>query len=328
MNKKTIINILKSLVTITLFTIVIYKIDFTEFKKTIQNIKYIYLVLLFTITILQSIFSVKGWQIALLAYNISFKYFKLLFYYYIGAFYSLTLPGTIGGDVVKVYLVGDDGKKYKESISSLIIQRSIGLLVFISFLVIPATLFSDIIYDNKAKILLTILLLVLLLICILIYYSIALQTFIVKLMKRISSGKLISLAISLLDSILFFRNKKKALFKLIIVAILVYISSLLLRYIVYKSLDLNMDLFHFFSIVIFVSLMVQIPISFAGIGIREGSYVFFFAQAGISPEIALTFALLEFLPGLIINLCAGALYFISGIKDSIVRITSKELENR
>ncbi len=327
MKKTYFLSLLKAIITILLIIYVLNKINFNEFGKIIAKLDLSYLLLLFAVTIMQSLINNKAWQIALSAYKIIINYFKLLFYYYVGAFYSLSLPGTIGGDVVKAYLVGKDENRYKESLSSLIVQRSIGLLVFITFLVIPATIFSKIISRSETQIIVSIILVACVSLCILVFYSKTILNIFKYLLRRISIFGIGNKVIKLIDTVLVFENKKQIIIRLILTSIFVYLTSLLLRYIVYRSLDLQIDLFYFFSLVIYVSFLTQIPISFAGIGIREGSYVYFFSKIGISPEIALTFSLLEFLPSLIINITAGLLYFTREIKISIIEISSKRIKN-
>jgi glycosyltransferase 2 family protein len=65
-------------------------------------------------------------------------------------------------------------------------------------------------------------------------------------------------------------------------------------------------LFHLVAVPV-IELVALVPVSFNGIGLREGAYVFLYAQAGVTPEAALALALawtlLLFIFSLIGSLC-------------------------
>ncbi len=324
--------IIKGLITVSLLGYVLTKVNYGEFTEVIRAISIWHIVLLFIFTILQSMFNNKAWQFSLKAFNIGINYFRLFFYYYIGAFYSLTLPGTIGGDAVKIYLVGrKTNHPYREVFSALLVQRGIGLLVFIMLFAIPASLFSDVLENTESKIIFSAFLALIVLVSVFVYLNKRCMNIVLRILDKITFKKLNEKLTRLISSVYIFRDKKHILIRLIATSVLVYLTSLTLRYVVYLSLGLEIELIHFFSIVIIVSMLVQLPISFAGIGIREGSYVFFFAKLGIEPEIALIFSMLEFFPGLLINLSAGLLYSVSEFRKSASSIKKsnikKELKN-
>jgi uncharacterized membrane protein YbhN (UPF0104 family) len=61
------------------------------------------------------------------------------------------------------------------------------------------------------------------------------------------------------------------------------------------------------------SLVLILPISFAGLGVREGTYVFLFSQAGMAQEVALSLSLLVYALGTVSpGLVGGVIYVLRG----------------
>ena len=78
----------------------------------------------------------------------------------------------------------------------------------------------------------------------------------------------------------------------------------------------NCKIWYYFLFVPITSIVTILPVSFAGLGVREGAYVFLFIQAGMPRETALSLSLLVyvisiFAPGLI----GGAVYVLKGARD-------------
>jgi hypothetical protein len=58
-----------------------------------------------------------------------------------------------------------------------------------------------------------------------------------------------------------------------------------------------------------MSLAIMLPLSFAGLGIREGTLVFLFAQYGIRPDISMALSLLFFSRNVATSLAGGFIEF-------------------
>jgi uncharacterized membrane protein YbhN (UPF0104 family) len=64
------------------------------------------------------------------------------------------------------------------------------------------------------------------------------------------------------------------------------------------------------------SLVLILPISFAGLGVREGAYVFLFSQAGMTQEVALSLSLLVYALGTVSpGLIGGVIYVLRGTRS-------------
>ncbi|MBI1937713.1 MAG: flippase-like domain-containing protein [Ignavibacteriales bacterium] len=139
--KKILINILKIIITFAILYFMIQsgRLDFTRldfFLRTPGLFLLLFIVFIFWSLPLISL----RWWLLLRTVQINFSYSKAFKLTWIGYFFSLGLPGSISGDVVKGYYVFKDDKSNSKTniLMALLIDRFIGMssLIFISFIIL------------------------------------------------------------------------------------------------------------------------------------------------------------------------------------------------
>jgi uncharacterized membrane protein YbhN (UPF0104 family) len=76
-------------------------------------------------------------------------------------------------------------------------------------------------------------------------------------------------------------------------------------YFVGVGLNLGVPLTYFFVFVPLVTVVAMLPVSVAGLGVREGAVIFFFAKAGVDAATALSLSLVWFSLTLIVSSLGG-----------------------
>ena len=84
-----------------------------------------------------------------------------------------------------------------------------------------------------------------------------------------------------------------------------------------KGIGIHVSPVFYFAILPIVNIMTMIPITFSGIGIREGAFVYFFGLKGIEPEPALALGLLFFSIQVATSLLGGVAYALGFHRHSI-----------
>jgi len=82
-------------------------------------------------------------------------------------------------------------------------------------------------------------------------------------------------------------------------------------YLISLSLGTRINPIYFFILVPIISAISALPISVAGLGLREASSMYFFTNVGMSGEVALTVALLAFFMFFLIGLAGGIIYVLT-----------------
>lgn len=123
--------LLKVLLSSTLLGLVIYSVDFREALNLIASVQPWYL-LAFAIGFhLDRALMAYKWRPLLRAANVSVNYLVLLQVSFVAPLVGIMLPATVGGDVFRVYSITKHGFSARDVISSVIIERMIGLLALL-----------------------------------------------------------------------------------------------------------------------------------------------------------------------------------------------------
>jgi uncharacterized membrane protein YbhN (UPF0104 family) len=224
-----------------------------------------------------------GWLIlALIAFNVSKtissvrlnRYFKSiglilpalynLKLYYVGMFYNLFLPGGIGGDGYKVYLLNRTHKtKVKYLISATLLDRISGLmaLVFLAFLL---ALFVDLSFIGSW---ITWVILGILIVAYPSYYFIFRLLF-KNFLDAFTASNLLSLGVQL--------------------------AQLLCAYLILKSLMVSDLYIEYMALFLLSSVVAVIPFTIGGIGARELVFIFGADYLLIDKNTAVAFSILFF----------------------------------
>lgn len=245
--------------------VVIRKIDLNETRRILLAAHFFWLLLALVF------FNISKWISAvrlnlffrMIGLDLTFKYNLIL--YYVGMFYNLFLPGGIGGDGYKVYLLN---KKFKTSVRSLIgatlLDRINGMVALI-FLAMLLMLFIDFSYTEiKWSYYLTGLL-------ILAYPAFY---FFVKLFFRKFSGYFLKTNLASLG---------------------VQISQLICAFFILWSLDIHSLYIEYQVLFLLSSIVAVLPFTIGGIGARELVFVFGANYLMIDKNTAVAFSLLFFI---------------------------------
>jgi len=91
-------------------------------------------------------------------------------------------------------------------------------------------------------------------------------------------------------------------------SVLIHLLSILIVMIIAIGLGINVEFGGFFLMVPLVTLIMVVPISIAGWGVREGVMVVGFGYLGVSPELALALSILYGLSILVVALPGGIIW--------------------
>lgn len=141
--RKYIILAVKSLIMISVFWLVFNKIDIDKLSSYLKNISILYIIL--AIIFLNAAQITSGLRMRYYFASIDYKFNKIfsIALYYVGAFYSIILPGGISGDGYKAYILRKIYKiPVKSSLRLVICERANGLFL-LCFLALFYAIFSN-----------------------------------------------------------------------------------------------------------------------------------------------------------------------------------------
>ncbi len=235
--------------------------------------------------ILSSYISTLRWKIFLPQKDL--KVSKLFSLYLIGSFFNNVLPGIVGGDVIKIFMIKEKAG-LKKALASVFMERYTGLFALLLIGFIFFCLFYIDLPEHR------------------LVWSVPLSflLFILGSIFLLLLGK-IKFFKEMHDYVLSFNRKQilQAIFYSFLVQFIVIVSVYLIFVGVYISVS-------FFEVCIFLPVIILIsmlPVSVSGIGVREWCFILFFGKSfGDAQVVAVSF--LWFLSQFFASLVGGIEY--------------------
>lgn len=224
---------LKIAVSLVLLILVFRKINFTEIGKVLSKIQLGYFCLAAILFIFSQILSAKRLEFYLHAQDFRLNYRSNLQLYFLGMFYNFFIPGGIGGDAYKIYLLHKKFDwKAKTLTSVLFNDRLSGLLAICALIGISGAVLFNNIYS---------------VLCIL--------------------GSVFFVILAYFLSKKLFPSFKQIFFKTLLLSFFVQLLQIFCFIFLLKSLEIS-DHYLIYASIFLISSVLSL-ISFAGIGVRE-----------------------------------------------------------
>ncbi len=290
MKKNTFKFLFKLLLTGLAIFIVSRKIDVDQLLDVFFTIQWVWL-------IPAAIFFVWSKILTALRLNLFFRNLGLyisallnLKLYIIGMFYNLFLPGGIGGDGYKVYLLN---KNYHPTVKSLlhtVLLDRLGGLVSIIFLIFGIMLFLDFSHPFLEVIPTKIFGILGLTMTFPIFYWVQ-KLFFKKFLPSFIMGNLYSL--------------------------LGQIMQLICAVFILWSIDVDEKIMEYLFIFLVSSIIAVLPLTIGGVGARELVFIFSYEYIGIDKNTAVAFSLMFFLISALVSL--GGAFVKVDLKQSQIK---------
>ncbi len=300
-SNKKLIFFIKFVFTFSILYYLVSKLNGSDIYEIISSVDPYYLSLAIIILLLELMLSTYRWFIVQNVHKIYLTFSRTLSYQWIGLFFNLTLPSSIGGDALKGYYLNSDGHSIRKCSSSIIIDRILGMIGLVSVIIITLPLFWYYIIDEVARY-------GVVFICVIAVSAIVtllLFKYIPSVYKRFSVVKGVDYLSENSRSIIVSKSGLFTILLSMVLHLLLVLSVFLL------SIAINSDI-SFVSLLVIMpvtNLIIAIPFSIAGWGVREGSMIIGLGYFSINSEVAMALSILYGLVTIVISL-PGFLYWI------------------
>ncbi|OYT62786.1 hypothetical protein B6U81_00045 [Thermoplasmatales archaeon ex4484_30] len=309
MNKKvrSLINIS---ISILLICFIIHMIGIEKIKEQFSHMIFFLFLLALVIENLGVAISAKKWQI-LFKMKEDISFLATWKYYYIGSFFNAFLPTSIGGDAIKAYSISKEIKKKEDAFSSVIMDRITGL---IAILCIGS--FALILGWEKIPEIALLLSLPVLFLPIAIIIIIFKTDFIGNIISKpffSRFGKLQNFVKKIYVSLKGYASLQKEILIVLLISFLYHFLLIMNNYVLSLSLGLKIPLPYFFIFIPVAEILVFLPITIQGFGVREGSYVILFSSLATKAQsFALGFS--DQIVKVMVSIIGGIIYMLSSVK--------------
>jgi uncharacterized protein (TIRG00374 family) len=312
MNKKSIFFILKFITSILLLWFVTSNFELGPAVDRFEDIKYGYLFTAIFIFVVLLVNNTARWVVVLRAIDADLPFKVAIKIMYISIFFNQTLPSSIGGDAFKIFLARKAGINLKTAVNCVMLERAIALLGLILLVVLTQPFLLVRVEDHPAKYLFP-LLAGLALVGILIMMSLD------HLPKDLQRLRIVGWLVHLASDTKKLFLTPHYTFTAILLGISGNICLAMIAYFTFCALLVEVSVLDCLVLIPPVILIMTLPISIAGWGVREGAMVGAFAFVGVAEGDAFVVSLLFGILNVIFAIPGGFLWLMGDYNRAEVR---------
>ena len=305
--RRILLSTLKILVSAALLYLSLRKVDLAElFRRTdVSSLGWIGVAI--AVTFLQIFVGVLRWREISAECGAPLPAKQAMRFNVIGTFFNQTLPSSIGGDAVRLWLVARSGHGWRAAAYSIFVDRAIGLIALAIVIVVSLPWSYSLISDPHGRSAL-----------LFIDFAALAGGIGFLLLGRLSWPWLkhwwgthhIHSCSVIANRVLFSRAHGA---KVAVLSLLVHVLAVVIAWCVVQSISAPVLFSQIFQLVPPVLLITMLPISIAGWGVREATMGLAFGYAGLMAS-----------EGVNISLLYGAVSFVVGLVGGLVWILSAE----
>jgi uncharacterized protein (TIRG00374 family) len=306
---KALVVAIKLAISIALFVVLFRRIPFDSFREAARADRPEFLLAAVGLFFASNLLAAYQWRRLLAAAGIPLSFRRVLAYYHVGLFFNNFLPANIGGDIARVVDAGRHGPSRAVALSSVLMDRLIGTVALGGLALLtawPAVGRFHLEWAYGALI---------------AFFGLSVGLLWVALSPRwlarvervlfaVGLGRFRRQLEELTGRLAAFRQDPAALAKLFGVALLTQLARVGVHALVARALGIELALHYFFLFVPLLAVIVSLPISFNGIGVREGAGMVLFGLVGVDRAHAFSLQFMAYLVAVAVSLLGGLLFLL------------------
>jgi glycosyltransferase 2 family protein len=309
--RRILLSTIKILISAALLYLSLRKVNLYDLAARIRVESLGWIGLAIAVTFLQIFLGVLRWREISAECGAPLETRQAMRFNVIGTFFNQTLPSSIGGDAVRLWLVARAGAGWRAATYSIFVDRAIGLIALAVLIVASLPWSYRLISDPQGR---SALLLI-------DFAALAAGGGFLLLgalrwpwLKRWWGTHHIHACAVIANKVLFSRDRGP---KVAVLSLLVHVLAVVIVWCVAQSISAPLLFDQIFQLVPPVMLITMLPISIAGWGVREASMGLAFGYAGLPAN-----------EGVNVSLLFGAVSFIVGAFGGLVWILSAEKKSQ
>ncbi len=229
-------------------------------------------------------------------------------------FFNQFLPSTIGGDSKRIFDSWKLGASKAGAVAAVSVDRLLGAIALMVFGVVALLLSSVSIGDRGNLVTFVVSCsVILIVVAVVIFYPPGwLQTLLVRLYKKLPMT-LQKFASKVESSFGTYRNDSRVLVIGLLLSVALQVNVICFYFLIGRSLGIDIEFVDYMLIIPVASVVLLLPITINGIGLREGIFAFLLAGFGVDAAVSVAFAWASF-----------GLFTVFGVLGGIVYATRRD----
>lgn len=304
--KKNIFFVFKLTFSVVAIYLIAKNVDWQVVSNHLSQASFGLLLFALVLNILERAELTLKWNILIKVKKVTIPFINLFNINLIGAFLGMFLPSSLGTDVVRGYYLTKNNSDKLSSFSSVLIDRILGVLSLILVGSLSLYMAKNLITNINPY--LFILGGIIPFIVIYLLQKNSVISLIEKYARKISIDKISKLLLKIHSSIYDYKNFPKAITSSFILSILVQITRVLTYYVIAIAFGIQFPFVYFLLFIPIIMLVIMLPVSIGGLGLKEGTFIAFFSLVGMSVESATIISFTNTFVNTIITLFGGIIY--------------------
>ena len=297
-------SVLRVTLSLLLLVVLLLKFDLRLIAETLLSARKGYLGAALGLYLVGIVICSYRWQVLLGSHDVRVPLRSLTALYFVGNFFNNILPGSISGDIVKIYQLSRYGDRSDVAVSTVLMDRITGFVALFA-IAAGAVPFAHELVPWQTSVLI-------LVVAVGMWGAMWLFT-------RRSWWKGLRDRVGLLDRLT--RTEKvgkvyrvlrtydrRITARALGISLVFDASWIVVRYLIALALGVPLSIWYFLLFIPIISLVTLVPISFSGLGVREAAYVYLFSQVGVDAPTAISMSLAFYGFRLVGGLIGGAIY--------------------
>lgn len=311
--KKVITTYLKIVFSLSILAYIIYLVDFKEVLRIFRSGNLTVFIIVFLLFLFDQWLGAYSWQILLKEKGILISLKDLSIIVFESTFFGFFLPSSMGPDIIRAYNLSKKTSNLAEAISSLLVLRAVTLLSLYSLAFFSLIFYYDKIGDKRFIYTIGGSLVILGIAGIGIFLR-PFRNMVSRFFLYLKAEKVKEKVEKLYSSLIDYSKSRKALVLSFSIMLFSQILRALLAFLIGNSLDITVPVISYLLYLPLVSIIIKIPISIGGLGLGEGSLIYFFMKAGMSYNEAFTITIMLTFVNIGIAIAGGIIY---GIRNTL-----------
>lgn len=306
-------NVLRVLVSIIAFVCLIKfgKVDIHTAIKYLLKVKPLYFVLAYLCYLITILVAGMRFYFASQVLGFQKSYFQLLQLNFVGTFFNNFLPTTFGGDALRgYYLRRGSHISLSKAVACIVYERYTGMIVLfwatsIAFLLQDVGIISKTLWKVPHQL------------AIFCHIGSLITIFLIPFLPQFSNlvlGKTNWLYKKIIEPVIVYWNDLKLMTRIITLSVVLQIFVILCHFFIAMSLNIHIPFSYylvFYPLTTIAGFMIP---SLNGLGIREGTYIYFLKKVSINTDQGLAFSICWLIILLITSIIGGFVYLFGDFR--------------
>ncbi len=315
--------LLKAVFTIILLAILAWEMDLRKFVGVLASADLSLLTLATLIQIGLMFLGVARWQVILRSFSMAPGFSPLTKITFIGLFFSLFLPSSIGGDFFRAYYLSKrEHRGMSTTLTSTFLERSAGLCALLALGIFFAA-YRRIVVEGVPLFHLLLAIGIAYLAVNVALFNTWVHKHITRFFKFFKLENVESKLELVYGGLLSLRNNKKAIAVCLALSLVIQFFAVVIMWVAALAIGVKAPFVIFLIFIPVVNLTIMVPLTINGFGLREAVYYLLFKEIGLPVETAVTLSLLNFLVVALASIPGAVAYSFYKKEENFDQILTK-----